>query len=368
MLVLGACSFDAHSVPSDGGIDTKLVIDAPLDAVAGCGVAEIAAAGNHACARRTDGRVFCWGSNNTYELGNVVTTKCTIGGTMYACSASPLEVMLDGASALGLGNSHSCAATATGTSCWGYDKYGAFGDGTTATTAAPHLVPQRAGATSLAGGVYHTCSISGGDVSCSGENVAGEVGDNSATTRTTAVQVLAGASFVAGGEYTSCAIDTQQQLWCWGHNYFSIDATSQNKLTPSRVTGIPTAIAVAAGRDHLCAIAPDHTLTCRGGNALGQLGPGTLANIAGVSAHHNHTCVFDTAGAVSCFGESYGAVPMAVTLPRPTIQLSSGVYFDCALTDDHAAYCWGDDSFGELGDSTPTSTRVTTPVNVSLCP
>lgn len=369
LFALAACSFDARSARSDAPQDSSIdAVDASGSAA--CGVAEIAAGGSHTCARRFDGTVACWGNDNTYELGAVTTTKCNVGGTMYMCSPTPLAVAIDGAVALGLGTQHTCAATSAGTYCWGYDKYGAFGDGTVATSGTPHLVAQRAGATAIAGGVYHTCSVSAGSVDCSGENVAGEVGNNTMTLQTTAVSVMTSATSITAGEYLSCALDGQQAPWCWGHNnFYEIDTTTaQNELVPTPLRDLPAATSIAAGRDHLCAVAPDHTVFCRGSNTFGQINAAVITNAQVVSAGHNHTCIIDMTGAVSCIGEVYGAAPAPIPLPHKAIAITSGTYHDCALVDDHSAYCWGDDSFGELGDGTPSATRATTPVKVPLCP
>ena len=316
-----------------------------------------------------DGTVTCWGNNNTYELGAVTTTKCSVGSMMYMCSATPVSVAVTGATAIGLGNQHTCAATASGTYCWGYNKYGAFGDGSTTTSATPHLVPQRAGATSITGGVYHGCSLATGTISCSGENVTGEVGNGTAMVQTTAVPAMMNATSLALGEYLSCALDMTGQPLCWGTNTFGeISADMQAKLLPTAVTGVPQATAIAAGRDHVCFVLPGKTVSCRGNNAAGQLDVATLADTTAISANHNHTCAQKSDGSVACVGEGYGTVPVAIALPEPARSITSGVSHDCALAASGHVYCWGSDDFGQLGNGTPSSVRSLVPAAVPLCP
>jgi alpha-tubulin suppressor-like RCC1 family protein len=34
------------------------------------------------------------------------------------------------------------------------------------------------------------------------------------------------------------------------------------------------------------------------------------------------------------------------------VQVDAGVYHTCGVTTDHAAYCWGSNDYGVLGDGT----------------
>lgn len=262
--------------------------------------------------------------------------------------------------------------------------HGAYGDGTSGVGSGqlfPRLIEERAGASSISGGYYHTCSIALGTVVCSGQNAAGEVGNNSSAPAHAAVPVLSGAESLALGDYTSCAIDNQARLQCWGRNTKAqIDGSRQSKLAPTVVLGTSSVARIAAGRDHVCAVFADGTAKCAGSNTHGQLGTGTVGsdinlllpvtvpNVIDVSAERNHTCVRDAAGAVWCFGEGYGASPVQIQLPLPARSLTSGSQHDCAITTNEEAYCWGNQDYGQLGDGVAGPTRVLTPKLVSLCP
>ncbi|HEY1554920.1 MAG TPA: hypothetical protein VGF94_08805 [Kofleriaceae bacterium] len=87
-------------------------------------VAEIGAGDAHACARKTDGTVWCWGSNMVGQLGT--------GELVPAEAPSPVQVQLPGAAlALRVGNNFACAVLAGDALwCWGDNAYGELAIGT----------------------------------------------------------------------------------------------------------------------------------------------------------------------------------------------------------------------------------------------
>lgn len=373
VLASSACGFDHGVVSMQDASVLSDAVDAPApdpDGLPGCAALEIAASGTHTCARTNDGSVYCWGSGNNGELGVLpLQNDCLVGTTRYYCSTTPRRVELIGATALGLGSVNTCAATTGGTYCWGSNKYGSFGNGGSVASNIPQLVTQRAGATALIGGIYHTCSATGGNVSCAGQNVAGEVGNNTMLTQLTATQVLTGAASLGSGEYTSCAIDSSGLVHCWGYNHFGmIDSSGQNRLVPTLVPGIAGAVQVAPGRDHMCVLGSDHVATCWGNNAAGQVSTGQFQSIDAISANHNHTCILDTMGNVSCFGEGYGSTPVMIGTTRPATAIASGSSHDCAIYDDHTVWCWGNEHFGQLGNGSASQARDVTPVQAKICP
>ena len=78
---------------------------------------------DHSCARKSDGTAWCWGLNDTRQLGdNTIIQRTT-----------PVQVTtLTGATTIGLGGDQACAVTGTGTlKCWGENNDGEVGDNST---------------------------------------------------------------------------------------------------------------------------------------------------------------------------------------------------------------------------------------------
>jgi hypothetical protein len=89
----------------------------------------VSAGGAHSCASLGDASVWCWGANDSGQLGDGTTTDrptpARVGGASGAVSAGAL---------------HTCASSAGHTiTCWGADTSGQLGDGVTLTISAPEL-------------------------------------------------------------------------------------------------------------------------------------------------------------------------------------------------------------------------------------
>ena len=103
------------------------------------------------------------------------------------------------------------------------------------------------------------------------------------------------------------------------------------------------ATAIAAGTSHVCALLLDGTVRCWGGNSSGQLGNNAVATST-VPIQVNATG---------------GAVLTGVTA------IAAGGSHSCALLSDGTLRCWGDNTFGQLGNVSVISATSTTPVTVS---
>jgi alpha-tubulin suppressor-like RCC1 family protein len=148
--------------------------------------------------------------------------------------------------------------------------------------------------------------------------------------------------------------------------------------------------ALSAGRAHTCRLTTGGVASCWGLNSVGELGDGTAAferlnpvavtgglTFAALTATSDHTCGLTTSGAAYCWGfNSAGQVGDGSTTSRVTptavsgglafVALAAGGQHSCGLASDGTAYCWGANGSGQLGDGTTTDRL--TPVSVSAGP
>ena len=135
------------------------------------------------------------------------------------------------------------------------------------------------------------------------------------------------------------------------------------------------AVDISAGSYHTCTILDDGTVRCWGGNEFGQLGDGTQVDrltltevgldsgrmAISVSSGQRHTCAVLDDASLKCWGDnSYGQLgdgsttqsssPVSVGLSGVPVQVSSGKWHSCAILDDASLECWGRNDDGQLGD------------------
>ncbi len=171
-----------------------------------------------------------------------------------------------------------------------------------------------------------------GELGCFGVNAQSEVGNGTDGEQVdTPVFVLDDVTSVTSGEDFNCAIRTNGSVWCWGDNVEnqmgpqSVDGV--DVPLPLEVTGLPVAVEIQAGDDHVCIIDGAGLVWCWGDNDNRQLGQG---------------------GA----GTTDSPTPLTVALPGGlgAIDLGLGQDHVCAVLEDNTVACWGDDENGQLGD------------------
>ncbi len=301
-------------------------------------VVSVAGGGDASCARLDDGTVRCWGNNNGGRLG------ISGGGHLPVPVVHP-GLAAGSVRALAIGDSHACALMLEGTvRCWGAGAQGQLGNGGTASS----LVP---------------------------------------VTVTGLTDVVA----LDTGTDTNCAVRANGQVFCWGRNstygILGDGSTGGQSATPVQVATIDTAISVAVGNVHACALLQGGTARCWGDNANGQLGTGTSGSatssptpvdvtglndavelVVAPGSDHSHSCARRGDGAVLCWGRNYsgqigngqhgGTGGQWIHASTPTLvaglggaaqQVVVGSQFSCALRDDGRVLCWGDDSDGVIG-------------------
>lgn len=233
---------------------------------------------------------------------------------------------------------------------------------------------------------FSTCAVArDGRAFCWGKNGLAELGTGDTVPRIVPAPTFEGIAFrqvsMSTGGAHACGIDTNGQAICWGNTEGGRmgDGTPGGMWTfatsPVPVMGGRSYIDIAAGGDHVCAVAVDGIAYCWGHNESGQLGSGDFVNhhmptkVAGnilfrsITAHQLITCGIATDNSAWCWGDGSSGglgngttnttnVPVAVSGQHAFDSIQLGLWSTCGVTTTGAGYCWGSNTAGELGIGT----------------
>lgn len=368
----GVASFNAIRIGRPG--DFTLSASAPAIAGATSAVIHVvlrmttvSAGGFHVCGLTQAGSAYCWGSGFGGQLGN--------GSTLD----SPVPVPVSGNwrfVQLSAGYDHTCGLIAGGTAlCWGNNRAGQLGDGSSVLKSAPVLVAGGLAFTQLSADSLHTCGLTAaGSAFCWGATqLVGGPGSGFDTTLTPH-QVSGATLFTAlalgGGE--SCGLDSNGSAFCWGDSYVSASST------PQSISGGGPFTQLVVGGGHACGLDASGVAHCWGDDTEGALGadafafgvvngpPPVAASLSllfsELAAGGDHTCGLNSAGAAYCWGRNTsgqlgegsnsGLGIWSVSGGLAFTHLTAGTAHTCGLTTAGLVYCWGANDGGQLGDGT----------------
>lgn len=271
----------------------------------GAGAGGAGAGGGPAC---VEGTKTCVGKVRHDCQGGADVVLETCGASQVctpAACVSPVQ--------LTAGDNHACALMSDSSIyCWGNNDKGQVGAGLAGKVAAPSAVLDETGAPlkgaqDLAAGASHTCARvktgAGVQVLCWGDDKQGQLGDG--------------------------PIDNSRK---------TADTTLPALLMTSIPSGPKTAPILAAGGSSSCVVATNGTVYCWGAGDLGQLGVGGTPNVE---------------ASPKPVGSGLLASSVAVTATH-----------GCAVSANvnTPAFCWGDNSSGNLGTGNTSQSNV--PVKV----
>lgn len=264
--------------------------------------------------------------------------------------------------------------------------------------------------TQISTGLGYACALdTSGTAYCWGSNLFGQLGFGVLKSSVVPVPVntkgvLAGKKLVqiSAAEQEACPLDSTGHAYCWGFGGGSLgDGSTAGSDVPVAVNTSgalagKTLTQITTGNAYACALDTTGAAYCWGSGHAGQLGDASDANssvpvpvdasgvLAGkklvrISASEvgSSTCAVDAGGAAYCWGDHLGdgttndsQVPVAVdssgVLAGKTLtQIAAGTDATCALDSNGAAYCWGVNNDGELGDNSRTNSTVPVAVDTS---
>jgi alpha-tubulin suppressor-like RCC1 family protein len=322
------------------------------------GAVKIATGYSSACVVNDVGRVLCWGYNYSGALGN--------GDGDASVPRMPAPVVLQNKQPITnavdvvMGFGHACALLQGGAvACWGETRAGQVGPSPAAVNAdgfVPYAVAAIGGGVSeLAAGATHTCAIrSNATLECWGTNASGQLGSPAVDASSAEPVVLslapvggAAAAHVFAGVGSSCAVDVNGRVFCWGTN-------SQGQLgqlgvgsflaTPAVGPVLDKVTHVGLGGRNACYVLETGVATCLGSNNIGELGRGT----SGSSETNLKPVVENEAG-----------TPFGPVQSISIIKIPIGVGGACGLVrrcgGGTRAYCWGNGAAQGSGENTASS-------------
>jgi alpha-tubulin suppressor-like RCC1 family protein len=334
----------------DGEAGYEKITKTPTLAVSGA--SQLAVGNAHACTLNSTGAAYCWGGGQEGQLGIQLGAQIGYGSgsvlgpkdpNSYYGTLAPIAF-----SSITAGGNSTCGTASTGVYCWGVE-----GDYTNpGFMSIPNLVvtPNNysyAGFSQLAVGSGHVCGYIGfaQQVLCWGGDLYGQAGSDPATafyfpgTKQVMFAMNTGIStgaarITAGAEFT-CADMNGGSVQCFGNNYSGQLGSGLygSSAAPVTVSGTSGLHGVVAGAQHACALDANNEAWCWGYNYWGMVGNGTWS--------------YNTNGAQKVAGISTGYQTFGATVKFRA--LAAGAEHTCGIGTDNHIYCWGHNNYRQLG-------------------
>lgn len=393
----------------DGGVDVPIDVGPECDCECaddtctfdGCvpsvPLTELSLGRAHACAIDSMGRLWCWGSNASGEVGVGVPEEGEPPPIDVPMRVADDEFAGVPVTHVSLGDSATGARLGDGrVFTWGDDDFRKLGQGACCGSDRGRFdIPNRlddddesALWNNVAYGADHACAIVSGAerFECWGRNTFAQCAQDPVDVMMQFSGPRGNGHFtdwvaLSGGTSHTCGIRSLDggALFCWGdhrNGRLGVVDLTDYRVAPIRVTsGGHTWVSVSAGHAHSCGINDMGELFCWGAYDVGQLGVGGAGdrqqpNQVGsdspladgwthIDTGYEHTCGVHE-GSIWCWGSNLGGAlgaPAIATTTNVPVQVTGVGYervragddFTCAIDALGALHCWGRDDSGRLG-------------------
>jgi alpha-tubulin suppressor-like RCC1 family protein len=310
----------------------------------------LALATGYSCAITADSYFFCWGTIPQVSAAGIHPAEASppFEPSQMNLRNSPLIRVTTGA----VGDNGGCLLSDNALVCWGAAAFSTPQCGLSGISCdAGGVAMGNDSFASMSVGANHVCAIASRagvtDVECWGANDHGQAGDgpmNVSYPSPVGVNGYGTIVQVASGGNHSCALvanGTNGSVYCWGQNDRGQlgDPTNTNdsstpvavEFTTEATGGKPSAVEIAVGIDHACAIMSDQSTQCWGDDSMGQLGIGATTGYEAKPVSVQR--VVQEAGA----------------LPRGN-HIAAGGDTTCEIRwGDPQVWCWGANGSGQAG-------------------
>jgi alpha-tubulin suppressor-like RCC1 family protein len=245
--------------------------------------------------------------------------------------------------------------------------------------------------TTISAGGWHSCGLTAdGTAYCWGRDFDRAPDGSGGTARLLPVRVATDLKFthISAGDVHTCAIADGGKAYCWGDNIYGQLGlgTTARQATPVAVAGGHLYKEVKTADQVTCGITLGDDAYCWGTNRWGHLGTTTTETCGGgfqrpcstlprrvstttkftsIELGHLGACGLTGTGAAFCWGINqdgqlgngtldFTEAPLAVSGGHAFADLAPGLYHTCGLTTVGDAYCWGANAEGQLGSTTAT--------------
>ena len=275
------------------------------------------------------------------------------GGPAPLAAAGFVIPVTGGQRIITAGLAHTCMTVNSEVVCWGLNDFGQLGNGAQDNQSVPVFVEGLNNVIDLTSGANFTCALTAdGQIWCWGENTYGQLGDGTQVNHYVPVQVKGlpqqAVDFTAGDQFV-CARLENNKLWCWGLNNDGQlnDGTTINRSVPVK-SNVDVQFNMISGGF---------------GNLLGETGgsvgvwnnltQGTINNLglaSDISANRfvDGGCAVTFAGTIKCWGAD--SASSSIEGSNGAVMVSTGPAFGCFVDQNLMVSCWGDNTFGQLGN------------------